>query len=264
MIWIIGDDNRDRIRKPVVTYALIILNIVIFFALQECALNQAFTYSYAAIPGEILSGETQVDHYLRALERDERGIFETAARIRRSLPVYVTILTSMFLHGGLLHLLGNMLYLFIFGDNVEDRIGKVWYILLYVSCGAIATLSHIGEVVLTGVGSAVPLVGASGAISGLLAAYVIFYPRKRVKVFLWFFWIFFRVIRVRAVIVIGVWFAIQLLSAYSAFGRGGGGVAYGAHVGGFLMGAIVAVFVRVATRYRQREFRAAVNAWPKE
>ena len=248
MIWIIGDDNRDRKHKPIVTYIFIALNIVIFFTLQNCGLNQEFTRSFSALPAEIISGQLHNADQLTLLEQSGESHYVIAARIRRALPVSVTLITSLFLHGGLLHLLGNMLFLFVFGDNIEDKIGKFWYILFYLACGVVATLGQIVVSIVTNVNLTIHILGASGAISGLLAAYVIFYPRKRVKVLFWFL-IFIRfIVRVPSWVVIGIWFAFQLLNAYLNFGERGGGVAYGAHIGGFLMGALVAIIIKLTER----------------
>ncbi len=264
MIWIIGDDNRDRLRKPIITYTFIIINIVVFFALQECGTNRAFTRSFAAVPAEIVSGTLQSGDQLTVLEQSNRAIYIMAARLRRALPVYITLITSMFLHGGLLHILGNMLFLFVFGDNIEDRIGKFWYILFYLACGVVATLVQVISSVVTNVDIRIPIVGASGAISGLLAAYVIFYPRKRVKILFWFLLFIRFIVRVPSIVVIGIWFALQLLSAYSTFGEGGGGVAYAAHIGGFVMGGLLALIVKLTSSHQKDKFLSKMSSWPQK
>ena len=264
MIWIIGDDNRDRRRKPIVTYAFIVLNIMAFFVLQECGTNAAFTRSFAAVPAEIVNGTLLNDNQLTILEQSNRTIYIIAARLRRALPVYITLITSMFLHGGLLHILGNMLFLFVFGDNIEDKIGKFWYILFYLVCGIVAALIQVVSSVVTNVDMQIPIVGASGAISGLLAAYVIFYPRKRVKILFWFLLFIRFIVRVPSIVVIGIWFALQLLSAYSTFGEGGGGVAYAAHIGGFVMGALLALIVKLTDRRQKDDFLSKMGSWPQK
>jgi membrane associated rhomboid family serine protease len=162
------------------------------------------------------------------------------------IPASATIVTSMFLHGSVLHLLGNMLYLWIFGDNVEDRLGRVRFIAFYVACGAVAALGQ-------GVAdprSPVPMIGASGAISGVLGAYLVLYPRARVLVLLPLLLIV-TTVRVPAVVVLGIWFAGQLLSSLLA-PSGSGGVAFAAHVGGFVAGILA---VRVFLRERRRPRR---------
>jgi membrane associated rhomboid family serine protease len=150
----------------------------------------------------------------------------------------VTIFTSMFLHGSLLHLAGNMLYLWIFGDNIEDRVGHVRFVIFYLLCGALAALAQA----LPDTRSTIPMIGASGAVSGVLGAYVVLYPRAKVLVALPLLIVFYTV-RVPAVVVLGVWFGGQLLSSFAA-DSGAGGVAFGAHVGGFLAGMILILWFR--------------------
>ena len=153
-----------------------------------------------------------------------------------SVPIPLTLLTSIFLHGGLLHLAGNMLYLWIFGDNIEDSMGHLRFLIFYILCGAIASLLHI----LVNPNSKVPTIGASGAISGVLGAYLVLYPRARVVTLLFFFYLI-RIVRLPAMFFLGVWFLWQLMSA----GLGGGGVAWFAHIGGFAGGvALVKLFAR--------------------
>jgi len=153
-----------------------------------------------------------------------------------SIPIPLTLLTSIFLHGGLLHLAGNMLYLWIFGDNVEDSMGHFRFLLFYIMCGTFASLLHI----LINPNSKVPTIGASGAISGVLGAYLILYPRARVVTLLFFFYLI-RIVRLPAVFFLGVWFLWQLLGA----GLPGGGIAWFAHIGGFVGGvALVKLFVK--------------------
>lgn len=152
------------------------------------------------------------------------------------IPIPLTLLTSIFLHGGLLHLAGNMLYLWIFGDNIEDSMGHLRFLIFYILCGTIASLLHI----LVNTDSKVPTIGASGAISGVLGAYLVLYPRARVVTLLFFFYLI-RIVRLPAMFFLGVWFLWQLMSA----GLGGGGVAWFAHIGGFAGGVVlVKLFVR--------------------
>jgi membrane associated rhomboid family serine protease len=154
----------------------------------------------------------------------------------------------MFLHGGWLHLLGNMLYLWIFGDNVEDRLGRGRFVLFYLLCGAVAALGQ-------GVAdtrSEVPMIGASGAISGVLGAYLVLYPRAKILVLVPLF-IFITTLRVPALVVLGIWFAGQLLSSMVATQGAGGAVAFAAHVGGFVAGVVtIRLFVRDRRRPRRR------------
>jgi membrane associated rhomboid family serine protease len=213
------DDNPIR-STPVVTIALIALCTIVF--LWEITLPedeaQAAVYLLGFIPA-VLFGRAQLqEHWVSP---------------------GVSIFTAMFMHGGWLHLLGNMLYLWIFGDNVEDRVGHVRFALFYLICGAVAALAQA----LPDVGSRVPMIGASGAVSGVLGAYIVLYPRANVLVGVPFFLVF-QTFRVPAWVVLGMWFIGQLASSLVA-ARGQGGVAFGAHVGGFLAGVVlIRLFVR--------------------
>jgi membrane associated rhomboid family serine protease len=227
----IGDDNSDRRRKPVVTWALIAINVLVFVLLQGFGTNLRFTYAWATVPAEILSGRDLVTADRQIVDSTgARGVLPGLGRT--PLSVYLTLLVSMFMHGGIAHLLGNMLYLLIFGDNIEDRLGRVRYILFYLVCGVAASLSHVFATKLTGGNLNVPSLGASGAISGVLGAYLMLFPRRRVRVLLFRF-----IANMPAVVVVGVWFLFQVVNGLGMLGGGsGGGVAYAAHVGGFVVG----------------------------
>jgi membrane associated rhomboid family serine protease len=221
MVFPIGDDNRDRKTVPYVNYLLIALNIFVYVYWQGLGRNDSFTLSYATIPAEILSGQDITT---------KSGLGVTPQ------PVQLTLFTSMFMHGGLAHLLGNMLYLWIFGDNVEDALGHVKYLFFYLLCGLLASLSHVFSTVIFGGGLYVPSLGASGAISGMLGAYLRLFPGKSVHL-----WIFFLIISVPAFISVGVWFAFQVVNGLGALGgQEAGGVAYAAHIGGFVFGLLLA------------------------
>lgn len=167
----------------------------------------------------------------------------TPADVTDGTPFEPGLLTSMFLHGSLLHLLGNMIYFLPFGDNVEDRLGHVRYLLFYLACGLIATLVFV----LFNADSATPLVGASGAISGVLAGYLVLHPRGRVKGLLIII-VFFTVVQLPALVFIGYWFILQLFSISASVGPQveGGGVAYLAHVAGFVAGLVLAPILRAS------------------
>ncbi|MFP4113685.1 MAG: rhomboid family intramembrane serine protease [Spirochaetota bacterium] len=236
MILPIGDDNRDRTTVPYVTYAFLLVNVVVFAFLQQFGANAEFTYSYSAVPEEIVTG--------RDLITEGRVYSDPVTGSRYRVPglgptpitVYITLITSMFMHGGFAHIVGNMLYLWIFGDNVEDRVGHVRFALFYLLCGAIATLSHVFATYALGGSTTTPMLGASGAVSAVLGAYLLLFPRKRVRVIL------LRILMsVPAWFAIVLWFAFQLISGVGAFGAGSqaGGVAYAAHIGGFIAGAIL-------------------------
>ena len=176
----------------------------------EIGRNEWFQTQYSLIPAELLSG------------RD----------LPPSIPIFLwlTVLTSMFLHGGILHLLGNMLYLWIFGDNVEDAMGSVRFLAFYLLCGIVAALAQIA----IGPGSSIPMVGASGAIAGILAAYLMLFPKSRVLTLVPLFF-FLRLVAVPAVFLLGFWFLWQVIAGVGSFGSSGG-VAFFAHIGGFIAG----------------------------
>lgn len=205
----IGDDNTKRVSFPVVTLLLIAINVVVF--LMELQGGEAFVERYSVIPAHFTHG----------------------------VPPVLTILWAMFMHGGWAHLLGNMLYLYIFGDNVEDNFGKGKYLLFYLICGAVASVAQIAVMP----NSTIPNLGASGAISGVLAAYLVLYPKNRVRVLMGYF-----VIHVSAWLVLGLWIGTQLLSGYTDIfnhtATQEGGIAYMAHIGGFFAGIILTFVFR--------------------
>ena len=228
----IGDDNTDRHRTPYVTWMLIALNIFVFVVLQGMGSNQRATLAYATIPAEILSGRDIAeiipirDPYGRVVDQIE--ILPTP------IPVYLTLLTAMFMHGGFMHLFGNMLYLWIFGDNVEDAMGHVRFLVFYLITGIAAGLAHVLVTAALGNNPLIPSLGASGAISGVLGGYIVLFPRKRVHVIA-----FYQMMHVPAIFAIGIWFVFQLVSGAGTAVGNVGGVAYGAHIGGFLAGMIL-------------------------
>jgi membrane associated rhomboid family serine protease len=225
------DDNPADI-TPVVTVALIVACSLVFFyeaSLPE-QVAEAFIFQYGAIPSVVLGHPAAQ----RALAP------ETAA-----LPAYLTILTSMFLHGGWMHLIGNMLYLWIFGNNIEDVMGHLRFVVFYLTCGIVAAFSHA----LTDPASVVPMVGASGAISGVLGAYLLLFPHAQVYVIIPM-GVFSRGMYVPAGFVLGIWFLMQLLSGGMSLGREGGGVAFFAHVGGFVAGmGLIGLFKRPEVKF---------------
>jgi membrane associated rhomboid family serine protease len=236
MLFPIGDDNSDRRSTPYVNYLLIAINILVFVFIQGTGGNARFTYAYSTVPEEILTGKDVVTHDRVATDPVSGQEFTVPGLQRTPIPVFLTLLTSMFMHGGWAHILGNMLYLWIFGDNVEDAAGHGRYLLFYLICGIIASLAQVFSTVTFDGDPLVPSLGASGAISGVLAGYLVLFPRKRVYV------LFFRFVQaVPAIVAIGLWFLFQLLSGIGALGAGsqGGGVAYAAHVGGFVAGLVL-------------------------
>ncbi len=236
MIFPIGDDNSDRVSAPVVNYVLIALNVLVFVFFQGLGQNDRFTYAYATVPQEIVTG---VD-IARPVVVNDPISGDPVGRIPLQptpLSVYLTLITSMFMHGGFAHLFGNMLYLWIFGDNLEDGLGHVRYLLFYLLCGVLASLAHV----VTNTDSYIPSLGASGAISGVLGGYILTHTHRRVRA------IVLRgfVTEIPAWAAIGLWFVFQLISGLGMLGGGSqvGGVAYAAHIGGFIAGlALIKIF----------------------
>ena len=244
MLLPIGDDNRDRRTTPIVNYLFILVNILVFVFLQDIGSNEKFTNSFSLVPEEIVTRKDIVT---------DGGVYtdpQSGERVRvmglqpTPISVYITFFTSIFMHGGIAHLLGNMLFLFIFGDNVEDRLGHFRYFIFYLVVGVLASVSHIIVTSMYGGNMLIPVLGASGAISGVLAAYLVLYPRKRVRVLVFYF-----LTEVPAILVIGLWFVFQLMSGIGMLGSNlESGVAYGAHVGGFISGLILVGFFLIGRR----------------
>jgi membrane associated rhomboid family serine protease len=204
----IGDDDTSRRTFPLVTYALIALNVLFFFV--ELSGGDAFIGEWAFVPRRFLANP---------------------------FADFLTLFTSMFMHAGWVHLGGNMLYLWIFGDNVEDRFGHVKFTIFYLLCGLAATFAQLAF----SVGSNVPNLGASGAIAGVLGAYILLFPQGKVKVLQGQ-----QVIQVPALIVIGMWIVLQFFSGIGSIANAGqtGGVAYMAHIGGFVAGFVLTFLFR--------------------
>ena len=243
MVFPLYDDNRDRLTTPIVNYGIIALNIFVFVVLQQLGTNDSFTYSFSTVPLEILQGRDIVTAS-RVLENPltgQRMLIPGLGETPGS--VYLTLFTSMFMHGGIAHIAGNMLFLWIFGDNIEDRLGHVRYVFFYLVCGLLASLAHVFTTAMFATNQSslmVPSLGASGAISGVLGGYLLLYPKRRVTVILFRF-----LTEVPAYVAIGLWFVFQLISGLGVLGGGSqeGGVAYAAHIGGFIAGlALVKVF----------------------
>ena len=231
----IGDDNSDRTVTPYVNYLLIALNIIVFVFLQGMNGNSPFTFSYATVPAEILTGHDIITNSEVMTDPSTGEHISLPGLGPTPIPVYFTLITSMFMHGGIAHIAGNMLYLWIFGDNIENAIGHKRYLFFYLLCGIIASLSHVFATKILGQNLLIPSLGASGAISGVLGAYILLFPRRRVTMF------FVRFIsHVSAFWAIGIWFVFQLISGLGMLGGAeAGGVAYAAHLGGFVAGLLL-------------------------
>jgi membrane associated rhomboid family serine protease len=239
MIFPIGDDNSDRTITPVVNYLLIAINILVFVFLQGATGENKFTASFSTVPEEIRTGRD-----VKGVVPIKVGTEEASIRLEETpSPVYITLLTSMFMHGGWMHLLGNMLFLFIFGDNIENALGRFRYLVFYLVVGVIASLAHVFSTFAFSGNPYIPSLGASGAISGVLGAYLLLFPRRQVRV------IMMRMLTtVPAIVAIGLWFVLQLVQAYGVLGAGpqsGGGVAFMAHIGGFVAGLVLIKFFAI-------------------
>jgi len=245
MVFPLWDDNSDRTTVPVVNYALIAINIIVFVFLQQFGTNERFTYAFSTVPEEIRTGQDIVTRD-RVVPHPMTGQPVLVPGLQPTpFSVYLTLITSMFMHGGLAHIFGNMLFLWIFGDNIEDRMGHVRYLIFYLVCGILASLAHVVTSIMFSTNPnslLIPSLGASGAISGVLGAYILLHPHRRVTVLLFRF-----LTDVPAYVAIGIWFAFQLVSGLGVFGGGSqqGGVAYAAHIGGFVAGIVLVKFFTI-------------------
>jgi len=231
----IGDDNSDRTITPYVNYAIIGLNILVFVLLQGLGGNDAFTYAFSLVPREISTG---IDLTSPTVIEDAFGHHGVIPQFATPLPVYFNFLSSMFMHGGIAHIFGNMLFLWIFGDNLENLLGHVRYLFFYLLCGFAAALAQI----LMDSNSAIPMLGASGAISGVLAGYVLLFPQRQVRAIIFNF-----LTTVPAFVAIGIWIVYQLVLGYLS-DPGSGGVAYMAHIGGFVAGLVLVKIFAIGRR----------------
>ncbi|MGH2379890.1 MAG: rhomboid family intramembrane serine protease [Candidatus Limnocylindria bacterium] len=233
----IGDENERGHGPAFISLAFIGLNIAVFVLLQGAGSpsGEAFTYGYSAVPFEITNNVDLV-------EPQQITIDGTPVPIPHEpgpTPIWLTLFSSMFMHGGWLHIAGNLLFLWIFGDNVEHRIGHLPYVAFYLAAGIIASFAQI----LVQTDSIIPTLGASGAISGVLGAYLVMFPTNRVTVLMLRF-----PMRVPAIVAIGLWAAFQFINGIGAFAvteETGGGVAYMAHIGGFVAGVVAGFIFRV-------------------
>ena len=239
MLFPISDDDRRLSGPAYVTMGLVALNVAVFVLLQQMGRDEVFTYGWSVIPREITTG---TDLTTPVLVRVPDGETVEIPQAPGPVPIYLTILSAMFMHGGFAHIAGNLLYLWIFGDNVEHRFGGLPFLVLYLSGGIAGTFAQIA----LGPDSVIPNLGASGAISAVLGAYLVLFPRNRVYAVF-----FFSIISIPAVVAIGLWIALQFINGYGAImvaQETVGGVAYGAHIGGFLAGAIIAMVMRLFIR----------------
>ena len=235
------DDNPTS-KKPIVSYSIIGFCVIIFlaqFGLSETELHN-FTYSYGLIPSVLM------------------GVDQLPDELFKISPIG-TIFTSMFMHGGWMHLIGNMLYLWIFADNIEDDLGTLNFVIFYSFCGIGAAMSQV----FMDINSQIPMIGASGAIGGVLGAYIINYPNAKVLVLIPFGF-FSQLIKIRALYVLGFWFLLQFINSFVS-SSSGGGVAYAAHIGGFISGIILILFFNKKTKKKIYKPKARkINKGPWE
>src|SRR3989449_8664165 len=233
----VGDqDTSGRTGIPYVNIAIIAINVLVFFYQLT---SPDFTNGYSTVPAEITHGVDIVGPQTLQLSDGTTVQIDEAPGPN---PLWLTLLTSMFMHGGWLHIGGNMLFLFIFGDNIEKAYGHIKYLVFYLVCGIIAGLAHV----LSQPESIIPSLGASGAISGVMAAYLVLFPTNRVKVLRALGVIWLRPIMVPAVVMIGIWALLQFVNGIGSIAVTDqtSGVAYWAHIGGFIAGAVITLLAK--------------------
>lgn len=225
----LGDDNSDRVITPYVNYIFIGINILVFILLQGLGGNDAFSYAFSLVPKEITTGIDITSPQVINAGGQSAQIPHFAA----PLGVYFNFLSSMFMHGDIMHILGNMLFLWVFGDNIENLIGHIRYAVFYIVCGIAAALAQV----IVGPDSIIPMLGASGAISGILGGYMLLFPTRKVRAL-----IFNIFTTVPAYVALGLWIGYQIVVGYLT-PSDTGGVAYAAHIGGFIAGvALIKLF----------------------
>ena len=228
----LGDDDNPVPTFPVVNVVLILLNVLVFL---YQLVSPDFTNGFSVVPREITTGQDLIGQFQLALPDGTTAIIDEA---RGPSPIWLTLFSAMFMHAGFAHIGGNMLFLFIFGDNVEKAFGHVRYLLFYLVSGIVAGVAQVWS----DPNSVLPSLGASGAIAGVLAAYLVLFPTNRVRVLLGYF-----LVRVPAVLVIGLWAVLQFMNGFGSITTStssGGGVAYFAHIGGFIAGFIMALALK--------------------
>ena len=251
-------DENPTMRLPVVTIALIIANVLIYFLVQpfDVVAGTDFTFETAAIPEEVISGEPLTEREFCAVLNPDSAAMNTVAATQEVCAsptdaprfpdknVYLAVLYSMFLHGGLLHLGGNMLYLWVFGNNIEDHLGRAKYLIFYLLAGVAATVAHI----VPDTDSIIPVIGASGAVAGVMGAYAVWFPWAKVKTIA-----FIILVDIKAWTVLAFWFGSQFFISPSD------GIAWLAHVGGFVFGALIAAIARSSEGFRKQLWEHKYN-----
>lgn len=228
----LGDDNSDRTIQPYVNYIFIGANILVFVFLQGLGGNEQFSNAFSLVPNEITSGTDLTG--LVQVKNSAGQILGNIQHYNTPLPVYFNFVSSMFMHGDFMHIFGNMLFLFIFGDNLENLMGHIRYAIFYIVCGFIAAFSQV----FMDTSSVIPMLGASGAISGVLGGYLMLFPKREVRALIFNF-----MTTVPAYVALGIWIVFQIVQGYLS-DPAAGGVAYAAHIGGFVAGLVL---VRIFT-----------------
>jgi membrane associated rhomboid family serine protease len=222
----IGDDNTGVTTTPYVNYLFIGINILVFVLLQGIGSNDAFSYAFSLVPKEVTTG---IDITGVQVVRDAMGNTGEVQHYSTPLPVYFNFLSSMFMHGSIGHIFGNMLFLWIFGDNLENLLGHIRFAAFYLVCGFAAAFAQI----MMDSDSIIPMLGASGAISGVMGGYLVLFPQRQVRAIIFNF-----LTTVPAFVALGLWIGYQILLGYLT-PAGTGGVAYAAHIGGFVAGVVL-------------------------
>lgn len=215
----IADDNSEIRTIPFVTYAILGLNIIVFVLLQGLGSNDGFTYAFSLVPVEIMN-----------------GVDVTTPPLQPTPSVYFTLISSMFMHGDFMHIIGNMLFLWIFADNIENLIGHFRFAAFYLICGFAAAFAQV----FMDTSSVIPMLGASGAISGVLGGYLLLFPNKQVRAVMFSF----MMTTIPAFVAVGLWIGFQVIQGYLSSGQKGG-VAYAAHIGGFIAGVVLIKFFAI-------------------
>lgn len=235
-------DDNPTYKKPYVVYALIAANIFFFLLQQTGLLNNLTIIPYSVVHDVRVGLKASAFGQVRPVMMPGVGPH----------PQWITIFTSMFMHGGIMHIGGNLLYLWIFGNNIEDALGHFKFLLFYLAAGVLAALAHLFmSMAGGGLGPYIPTLGASGAIAGVLGAYIVLYPRARIDTLLLLGW-FWTTAQIPSFYVLGIWFLMQLTGTFGTGGQVGGGVAYWAHIGGFVAGMLLILMLGGKKLTRQR------------
>jgi membrane associated rhomboid family serine protease len=231
----ISDEPSGVSRPAIVTILLMLANIGVFVFLQGLGTNEAFTYAFSLVPHEVLTGQ-DVAQTVRLVDPITGNPGGSLNLRETPINVYLTVITSMFMHGGFMHLFGNMMFLWVFGDNLEHAMGSKKFLMFYLICGIAAAVAQVAMTTASGGNEFIPMLGASGAISGVLGGYIVLFPTRRVNVLIGYF-----ITAVPAFVALGLWFAFQLISGLGVLGDDSqvGGVAYAAHIGGFVAGLLL-------------------------